>query len=152
MNVELYLKENKIRTTKSRRIIVQILEESENAVTAEYIYQRCKEYGEKLDLSTVYRTLDLFSEKEIVNKFPIDKGKYNYIFKDKWHKHILKCDCCNKEVEIDCPMLQIEEIIKNRTGFTLIEEEIKLRCICEECRKNKKNTMDKISKWNTIKK
>lgn len=152
MEVEMYLKDNEIRATKGRIIIVRILDESENSVTAEYIHEKCKEYGEKVDLSTVYRTLDLFCDKGIVKRFPIDHGKYKYVFKDKWHKHILKCDCCNREVEIDCPMVQIEEIIKNKTGFTLIEEEIKIRCICEECRKNKKNTIDKISKWDTIQK
>ncbi|MCY6484537.1 Fur family transcriptional regulator [Clostridium aestuarii] len=138
MEIVLYFKENNIRKTKSRIIILNILQNSNKSVTAEYIFDKCKETGEKVDLSTVYRTLDLFQQKNILNKFDVGNGKYNYILKDKCHKHIIKCELCNKEIEIDCPMMQVEEIIRNKTGFTFIEKEIKLKCVCKQCRENKK--------------
>ncbi|KEH99056.1 Fur family transcriptional regulator [Clostridium botulinum] len=139
MNIEKYLKENNIRSTRGRKSILKILIESEEPLDAEYIYDKCRQNKEKVDLSTVYRTLELLEQKDVINKFPLDDGRYNYILKCKWHKHTIKCDFCNKEVEIDCPMIQIKEIIKNKTGFTLLDEEFKFRCVCEECKKDNKN-------------
>ncbi|MCY6370960.1 Fur family transcriptional regulator [Clostridium ganghwense] len=153
MNIEMILKENNIRSTKNRIAIMKVLEESEASVTAEYIFEKCKEKGQKVDLSTVYRTFDLLEEKDILNKFDVGEGKYNYILKNKCHKHTIFCHLCHKEVQIDCPMIQVEEIIKSKTGFTFIEKEIKLRCICEECRMNQPlNERKEIEKWKVSKK
>lgn len=137
MNIEKLLRENNIRVTKNRVTILKILEKNNKAVTADYIFEICKKNGDKVDLSTIYRTIDLLEEKDILNKFDTGEGKYNYILKNKCHKHILYCDLCHKKIEIDCPLIQVEEIVRNKTGFTFLEKEIKLKCICEECRRKK---------------
>jgi Fur family ferric uptake transcriptional regulator len=103
----------------------------------EYIFEHCKEAGKLIDLSTVYRTLDTFESKDLVNKFDLGDGKYNYLLKEKAHKHIIECSCCHKEQEIDCPMVQIEELIKNKTGYTTMQHELKIKGICEDCKKDK---------------
>ncbi|ABK60444.1 MULTISPECIES: Fur family transcriptional regulator [Clostridium] len=138
MDIQLYLKNNNIRSTKGRQSIIKILMDSVEPVGAEYIYNKCKKEGKKVDLSTVYRTLDMLEDKDILTKFPLEDGTYNYILKEKWHKHTIKCELCHKEVEIDCPMIQLKEIIKNKTGFTVIDEQVKFQCLCDECNKNNK--------------
>lgn len=138
MNIELLLREKKIKVTKGRIYILNILAETESSVEADYVMKKCKEKGLSIDLSTVYRTLELLYEKDIVDKFDLGDGKYNYILKKEKHKHILHCSLCEKEVEIDCPMLQVEEVIKNKTGFILVEHDLKIKGICEECGRKKK--------------
>lgn len=134
MNLEVFLRNSNIKITKGRVNILQILLDSEDAVTVEYIYEKCREKELAIDLSTVYRTMDVFECKNIVDKFDLGDGKYNYKLKKEVHKHTLECSFCHKEVEIDCPMVQIEQIIKNRTGFTLMEHDLKIKGICEECK------------------
>ncbi|MFD3156008.1 Fur family transcriptional regulator [Haloimpatiens sp. FM7330] len=132
---KLILKESNIKCTKARLNILKIIIKSEDSLSVDYMYECCKKQGIELDLSTVYRTLDLFEGKEIVEKFDLGEGKYNYMYKGNSHKHVIRCKLCDKRVEIDCPMPQVKEMIKNKTGFTLIEEEIKFNGICEECKK-----------------
>ena len=98
----------------------------------------CKEKNITLDFSTVYRTLDLFEGRGIVEKFDLGNSKYSYVLKREAHKHLLHCKLCSKAVEIECPMQQIEELIKSRTGFSSIEHELRIEGICEDCKSRSK--------------
>lgn len=138
MDVKLYLKDKNIKITKGRVCILNILMDIEGAQSADYIYEKCIEKGELIDLSTVYRTLELLEEKNIIDKFDLGDGRYNFILKENPHKHILQCEMCHKKIEIDCPMQQIQEIIKSKTGFTLLEHDLQLKGVCDECNKRKK--------------
>ena len=137
MDVKLYLKEKNIKVTKGRIFIMNTLEAVEKPINAECIFEKCKTEGVEIDLSTVYRTLEMLEIKGIIEKFDLGDGKYNYIIKDKSHNHTLQCAICHKNVIIDCPMIQIQEIIKSKTGFKLLEHDLKLKGICNECSEKK---------------
>lgn len=135
MELQDFLKKYNIKVTKGRLSILNILLSESDAVSVDYIYEKCLEEGHAIDLSTVYRTMEIFESKNIVDKFSLGDGKYNYKIKKEVHKHTLECSLCHKEVEIDCPMVQIEELIKNKTGFTLMEHKLSIKGICEDCKK-----------------
>ncbi len=137
MNVNELLKDKGIKITKARVVIYNIISDSDNGISADYIFNKCIEQGLNINLSTVYRNLDMFEEKAIVEKFDLGEGKYNYVLKKHSHKHILECSLCHKEIELQCPMQQIEELVKSKTGFTLIEHELIMKGICDECKKKK---------------
>lgn len=138
MSGENLLRNLNIKITKARTAILEIFENNPVSMNAEEILNICRSKNINLDLSTVYRTLDLFDEKGILEKFDIGNGRYSYVLKKEAHKHLLLCRLCHREIEIDCPMKQIEEIIKNKTGFSSIEHELKIEGICEDCKNNKK--------------
>lgn len=135
MDWEQYLRDRKIKITKARVNVLDILTECDHALTVEDIYELFKLRGLSIDLSTIYRTLEILEDRDIVDKFDLGDGKYNYVIKKGVHKHILQCSLCHKQIEIDCPMLQIEELIRCKTGFTLVEHELKIKGVCEECKK-----------------
>ena len=135
MNVISYLKENNIKITMARKNILEIILCSKEAINANLIYAQLKEKDIKIDLSTVYRTLDLLESKRILNKFDLGNNMYNYTISNNAHKHIIQCDLCHKKIVIDCPIPQIEEQIKARTGITLTESHVHLKGICKECKK-----------------
>ena len=134
-----FLKSKNIKITKGRIEILNILKNSENSLSAEKIYQIFKENNENINLSTVYRTLELFVEKEITEKITLNDGVFSYRLKKQTHRHHLKCDICHKEIEIPCPMSQIEEIVQNETGFTLTQHDLVLKGVCRECKNKRKN-------------
>lgn len=137
MNWEAFLKENGIRITHGRVLILKIIESSTKGLTAEQIYEMCKDKNENLNLSTVYRSVELFEEKGIVKKKSIDGVAIYLLIKESHkHMHILKCDRCEKSVEIRCPMEEVEEAIKVQVGFSLTEHKLELKGICDECKKS----------------
>lgn len=128
------LKEKEIKVTKGRVEILNILKNSESSLSAEKIYQIYRYNNININLSTVYRTLEVFEEKEIIEKITLNDGVFSYKLKGKTHRHHLECDICHKEVEIPCPMLQIEELVQNSTGFTLTNHDLVMKGVCSDCR------------------
>lgn len=128
------LKEKNIKITAARKIILSILEQADEAVTAESVYEKCMHIGDSINLSTVYRTLETFEEKGIVKKFNLGDNRYSYSIIHDEHKHIVECNMCHKCVEVECPMQVFEEIIKNETGFTVMEHDFHIKGICKQCK------------------
>jgi len=138
MDIILYLKENNIRVTNARKSILEIIFSSSEAINANLIFVLLKKEDIKIDLSTVYRTLDLLESKKILNKFDLGNNMYNYTINNNAHKHTIECDLCHKKMVIDCPIPQIEEQIKAKTGITLTESHVFLKGVCKECKEFKK--------------
>lgn len=136
MRVGEYLGEKGIKVTKSRIAVYKILSDNDSSVSADYIYDKCRAVGMDINLSTVYRTLEVFEAKQIIEKFDLGNGKYSFAIRRNKHMHKIECSECHKEIEVPCPMQQIEEILKNQTGFVLTEHRLVLKGICEQC-KNK---------------
>lgn len=63
-----------IKVTKQRIAIIEILERVKEPVTAEDIYE-CLENKELMNYSTVYRTLNMLSEKGAIIKMGEPGGK-----------------------------------------------------------------------------
>ncbi len=78
--------------------------------------------------STIYRTVNLFLEKEIIDKRMVD-GKISYSYHLQ-HHHTLECSLCHQKILIDnCPY-----VMTNYNGFKILEEE-NIKGICAECQK-----------------
>ena len=138
MDLQKFLKDKGLKVTKGRLQILEILCAIKKGITAEFIFEQCKKSGASINLSTVYRCLESFEEKEIVDKFSLNDGICYYKIKGNEHKHLLQCSVCDKEVEVPCPMKQFEDIVQNETGFTVTEHKLVMKGLCEQCR-HKKN-------------
>lgn len=138
MNTTQTLKKHSIKITKPRVAIYEILDQELQGIEADYIYNRCLEENISLNLSTVYRTLDLFEEKNLIEKYDLGEKKYNYSLIRHGHHHIVECDRCHKVINLDCPMKQIEDLITKETGFHLTEHHLEMKGICRECMEKQK--------------
>lgn len=131
------LKLNKIKITKARISVLELLYEEEDGLSADDILKKLNAKGNKFDLSTIYRNLEKFSEAEIIEKLNLGENRYIYKLNKDKHKHVLKCLECSKEIEIDCPLSQVKEYIKNKTGFVISEHDFVIQGICKNCKDKK---------------
>lgn len=140
MNTTQTLKNHSIKITKPRVAIYEILENELQGIEADYIYKKCLEQDISVNLSTVYRTLELFEEKNLIIKYDLGEKKYNFSIIRHGHHHIVECDSCHKVINLDCPMKQIEDLITKETGFHLTEHHLELKGICRECQEEKQRS------------
>lgn len=133
MNTTQTLKNHHIKVTKPRVAIYEILENELQGIEADYIYKKCLDEGISINLSTVYRTLELLEEKNLIEKYDLGEKKYNFSLIRHGHHHIVECDSCHKVINLDCPMKQIEDLITKETGFHLTEHHLELKGICRDC-------------------
>ncbi|WP_297634224.1 Fur family transcriptional regulator [uncultured Clostridium sp.] len=136
MDINDILRNKGLKVTKARTEILEVfLTDVEKSLNAEEIFSKLRSKGKNINLSTVYRTLDSFLESLILDRFILENGVAVYKIHRETHKHILECNICHKEVEVPCPIKQIEEILKEQTGFTLTEHSLKMKGVCNKCKK-----------------
>ena len=106
-------------------------------MTAEDIFLALKDSGRSINFSTVYRTLELFTERGIVEKsnFP-GSGRTVFSVCCQGHTHHLICLRCKKTVDISqCPLAEFEQRVAAETGFTIAGHNLELYGYCAECKK-----------------
>ncbi|MCX7884996.1 MAG: transcriptional repressor [Caloramator sp.] len=135
---------NGIKITKHRRDIIKILNTSNKPLSVEEIYLLLKENNSSINLSTVYRTMDILIKKNIIVKNnPFNDNIYRYQMYEDNHSHHIVCLKCNKIVKIkECPFKDFEDKIKNETGFDIENHKFEIYGYCNDCKKIK----NKISK------
>lgn len=130
------LKREGMKSTRHRNAILLLLEQSEDPRTAEELYISLREKTASINLSTVYRTLDTFVSKNLVTKSTMDDGKARYELNQHEHKHHLFCVGCHKVISIeDCPMGELQEILKKKIDFDVTGHKLEIYGYCHNCKK-----------------
>lgn len=138
--IEDLLKKASLKNTKQRQIILSIIESHNEPLTAEEIYKQLVVEDSKINLSTVYRTLNVFTEKNVLLKILKGDGTAAYELNKSSHNHYITCSKCNCSVLIDsCPVKELSETVTKKTGFKVTGHSLQLTGICSNCLKKGKN-------------
>lgn len=138
-DVKEILRKNEIKCTSQREIVLNILIQSKTPLTAEQIYIYSKEANNLINLSTVYRVLELLLSKDIIKKLSFtDEGSNVYEIKDEKHRHYLICMGCKKIIPVcGCPIEEYEKNLNESSDFKILGHSLELYGYCTECSKDK---------------
>ncbi len=135
------LHSSRYKLTPQRQSILKVLEEHRDRhLSAEEIYEILREGSAEIGLATVYRTLDLFVELNILHKVDFDDGRSRYeLAPNQCHRHHhLICLLCGQVIEAKEDLLsQLEETIEQENGFLVLDHDVKFYGYCQQCRTNK---------------
>ena len=96
------LNEKGWRMTPQRETILQIFQNlpKGNHLSAEDLYNMLKNRGERISLSTIYRTLKLMARMGILRELELAEGHKHYEINQPFphHHHHLVCVQCNKTI------------------------------------------------------
>lgn len=132
-----------LRWTPQRRAIISAIASSEKKhLSAEEIYLLSKKAIPTIGLATVYRTLELFCSKGILQKFnlPDESARYELLQKDEnAHCHYL-CLGCGKIFEVPLQKELSLSDIKNDgiEDFTVVNSSYWHFGYCKNCKSHKK--------------
>lgn len=123
---------NQLRLTGPRREVFTILKANDDPMAASDIATRCKE----ADRTSVYRTLELFTELGITHIVPFGwKQRYELASPFKSHHHHLSCIQCGKLIDIHSPQLERAMAkVASDNGFSETEHTFEIRGRCSNCR------------------
>ena len=135
------LKEKGLKVTNQRLVVLEALETSSNQhLTAEQIFDLVKADNPEIGLATVYRTIQVLLELHLIDRVNFDDGSERYEIVRmgtkgaRHHHHHLICINCGKVFEFEEDMMQgLETEIEKKTGFHVIDHEVKLYGYCKEC-------------------
>lgn len=127
----------KLKITKPRLAILSVLSSSSFPLTAEAVEHNID--SEDVNLSTVYRTLNLFVDVGIAKK-EINAEKENvYSLASDEDSHVLVCVKCHKKTKLEgCPYHEANQRIEEKTGFAILDHSTEIYGVCPQCRKNDK--------------
>jgi Fur family ferric uptake transcriptional regulator len=132
------LKQNKLKFTSQREIILYTLYNNTEHFTSEDLYMLIKEEYPELTvgIATVYRTLTLLEDNALVSSISLGtQGKKYEIANKPHHDHII-CDKCNKIVEFENEEIEeLQHTIATKSGFKLTNHIMQLYGVCAECQK-----------------
>jgi len=139
MEYEVRLKNSGLKTTKSRKAILNILIRNNQPMAAEQIFLALKEEQIEINLSTVYRTLESLENKDLVTKISImDDDRMLFEYNQLGHRHYLVCVICKKIITVqNCPLASYERILENETHFNVLGHKLYLYGHCEDCQRRK---------------
>lgn len=109
-----------LRMTEQRRVIAQVLEESEDHPDAEVLYTRACAIDPGISLATVYRTLRLFDEAGILDKLEFGDGRARYEDAERaHHDHLIDLTTGSVIEFVDEEIEALQEKIAARLGYRL---------------------------------
>ncbi|MER3408872.1 MAG: transcriptional repressor [Thermoleophilia bacterium] len=91
------------RVTTQRVVLYRALRELDRHLTAEQLLAAVADRLPALSLPTVYATLDLFEELDLVRRVPVPGGPLLYDPRAEPHHH-LACRRCGRVEDLDCPL------------------------------------------------
>lgn len=136
------LKEKGLKVTNQRLLVLEVLAvHKDKHLTAEDIYELVKEDYPEIGLATIYRTVQLLLEMQLVDRISLDDGCARYEIGEsgagegKHHHHHLICQTCGKVLPFRDDLLEeLERHIEKETGFHVLDHELKFYGQCKECR------------------
>ncbi len=127
---------NNYKLTSQRKLILEILIEHHGEhLNADDIYNIVREINPDIGLATVYRTLELFSDLDIIQQLDFDDSCKRYeIETEESHHHHLICEECDVVIEFNDEILEdFEDDLEEKYDFMTTNHSIKFYGYCEDC-------------------
>lgn len=132
------LEEGSKRLTPQRELIITIFAEHPGEhLSAEEVHRLVKRKFQDIGLATVYRTLELLTNLDILQRIHFNDGRSRYEFnQEEIHRHHhMVCMRCRKVEEYTDDLLDdLEEKIYRDCGFKVVDHELKFFGVCRHCR------------------
>jgi Fur family ferric uptake transcriptional regulator len=126
--------------TNKRRLLLELLHDTEDHVDAKELYRRASAIDESISPATVYRSLNLFRELGLVDEIRLGKiGCYYEIKRSPEHQHLV-CRGCGKVIELQNPYFRkLIKAVRLEHGFNVTKAELYLEGYCSECEEKEKS-------------
>ena len=126
------LKENEIKITSQRLLILKYLDQHCTHPTADQIYTDLKSNNPSLSKTTVYNSLETLIDSGIIQRITITGKEVHYDINHGMHHHFY-CKKCGKIIDIDIKCPNIEKM--SQYGHKVEEVHGYVKGICKDCLK-----------------
>jgi Fur family ferric uptake transcriptional regulator len=124
-----------LRVTRQRLRVLEELAREPHDLTAQDLYRRLRDDGEKVGLATVYRTLGSLADQGVVDTLAHSPGETCYRLCSDAHHHHLVCSACHRVVELgECGLEAWLAEAAAKEGFVPTAHRVEIVGVCAACR------------------
>jgi Fur family transcriptional regulator, ferric uptake regulator len=128
------LQQSNLKATNARKVALHFFEKENRPLDADDVLTHLREHDLETDRATVYRILDIFFKKGLINRFEFQEGKFRYELSGRTDHHHLICEKCGKIEDIsDCNIGELEKDIKKKKGFLVKRHSLEFYGMCPAC-------------------
>jgi Fur family transcriptional regulator, ferric uptake regulator len=122
--------EKGLKMTEQRRIIARVLSDSTDHPDVEQVHRRATALDPRISIATVYRTVRLFEEANILERHDFGDGRARYEeISDSHHDHLIDVqsgrviEFQNEEIEA------LQQKVAERLGYRLVGHRLELYAV-----------------------
>jgi Fur family ferric uptake transcriptional regulator len=129
------LKTHGLRMTPQRAIIFEAIEKLEGHITAEDIFAEVQKVNPYISLATVYRTLELLQDLNLITQTNLGRSQTYFALKDHCSHHHLVCQVCGRIEEFCDDILEpVRAQLEAQYGFKAHTDHLSIFGVCKACR------------------
>ncbi|HYH37236.1 MAG TPA: Fur family transcriptional regulator [Azospirillum sp.] len=119
--------EKGLKMTGQRRVISQVLSEAEDHLDVEEVHRRAVRLDPRISIATVYRTMRLLEDAEVVEKVDFGDGRARYEEKRGQHHDHLIDTRSGQVIEFTNPELEaMKERIARELGYRIVGHRLEI--------------------------
>ena len=125
--------------TEQRRVIARVLSDSTDHPDVETVYQRASEVDPGIGLATVYRTLRLFEEANILERHDFGDGRARYEeAPEEHHDHLIDVQSGDVVEFTNEAIEKLQKKVAEELGYRLVDHRLELYGVKIDSKKSKK--------------
>ena len=119
--------EKGLKMTEQRRVIAKVLSESDDHPDVEQLYQRASKIDSRISIATVYRTVKLFEEANILDRHDFGDGRARYEERpEEHHDHLINLETGEVLEFHDDEIERLQAYVAETLGYKLVGHRLEL--------------------------
>lgn len=119
-----------MKMTEQRRVIAKVLSEAEDHPDVEAVHRRASKIDPRISIATVYRTVRLFEEANIITRHDFGDGRSRYEQRsDSHHDHIINVRTGEVLEFHDAQIEALQRKLVDEMNLELVGHRMELFCV-----------------------
>jgi Fur family transcriptional regulator, ferric uptake regulator len=129
------LRKNTYKMTRQRRAVLEVITGSHDHLTPQGIYERVQKKYPAIGLVTVYRTLEILADLNLICRVHGENNCRSYLMRrPNGHHHHLICISCGKVIDFTgCNLDELEQRLCRETGYKIEGHLLEFNGQCMRC-------------------
>jgi Fur family ferric uptake transcriptional regulator len=119
-----------LKMTEQRRIIARVLSDADDHPDVEQVYRRATEIDAHISIATVYRTVRLFEEANILTRHDFGDGRARYEEQPEvHHDHLIDVNTGQVIEFQNAEIEKLQERVAHELGYKLVDHRLELYAV-----------------------
>jgi len=125
--IEIMCSSKGIKLTHQRRVIAKVLSKSDDHPDANLVFKRSSKIDSNISMATVYRTMKLFEDTNIVVVRDFGDGRSRYeIYSNEHHDHLIDTDSGEVIEFVNDQIEELQHKVAKELGYELTGHRLEL--------------------------